>query len=146
MSAVYQCVISLLASLCFGILFQVRGVKLLVAGMGGLISWLVYLLSAPLSPGSTIPRYFLATLVITAFAEGCARLLRAPVSVFLAIALIPLVPGGGIYRTMLYCIRGETAQALEECVGTFGIAGALAMGIVTVSSAVHLVLKAKNGK
>ncbi len=134
----YPCAMSLLASLCFGVIFQISGKKLLFAGFNGMIGWLVYLLCATPFPESVIPRYFCATLAITLFAEWCARWLRAPVSVFLAIGLIPLVPGSGIYQTMLYCIRGQTAQALRECVGTVGIAGALAMGVVVVSSLVGL--------
>lgn len=135
---IYECLMSLLASVCFGIIFQVRGVKLLVAGVGGLIGWLIYLLSAVPFPSSAIPRYFFATVGMTIFAECCARLLRTPVSVLLAVALIPLVPGGGIYKTMLHCIHGDTALALRECVNTVGIAGAMAMGVVVVSSVVRL--------
>lgn len=138
---VYECMMSLFASLCFGIIFHVRGIKLLFAGLGGSLGWLVYLLCAVPFPASTIPRYFCATVGITIFAEWCARAFRAPVSVFLAVALIPLVPGNGIYQTMLQCIRGNTSAALHECVNTVGIAGALSMGIVIVSSTVHLFLR-----
>ena len=138
MSIAYECLMSFLASLCFGIIFQVRGIKLFTAGFGGLIGWLIYLVSAPLFSSSSIPRFFFATVGITIFSELCARVLRAPVSVFLAVALIPLVPGGGIYQTMLYCIHGNTGLALRECVSTIGIAGALAMGVVIVSSVVRL--------
>ncbi len=135
---VYQCVMSFFASVCFGIIFQVRGRKLFVAGLGGSLGWLVYLLGACPFPASAIPRYFFATLAITIFAEWAARALRTPVSVFLAVSLIPLVPGNGIYQTMLFCIRGQTSQAVRECINTVGIAGALAMGVVVVSSIVSL--------
>ena len=138
MEIIYKCIMSLLASVCFGVIFQVRGIKLLFAGLGGLLGWLFYSLSASPFPASTIPRFFVATVSITAFSEWCARAFRAPVSVFLAIALIPLVPGNGIYQTMRYCIRGETELALRACVNTIGIAGALAMGIVVVSSVIRL--------
>ncbi|MBQ8143993.1 MAG: threonine/serine exporter family protein [Butyricicoccus sp.] len=136
----FECVMSFFASLCFGVIFQVRGIKLIFSGLGGALGWLVYLLCAVPFPGSTIPRFFIATVVITLFTEWCARLLRAPVSVFLAVALIPLVPGGGIYQTMLYCVQGNSAAALTECIRTIGIAGAMSMGVVIVSSVVHMVL------
>lgn len=134
----YQCVMSFFASICFGIIFQVRGRKLLFAGLGGLLGWLIYLLGAFPFPSSAIPRFFFATVGITIFSEWCARAMRAPVSVFLVVALIPLVPGSGIYQTMIYCIRGQTSQAVRACVNTVGIAGALAMGIVMVSSVFNL--------
>ena len=138
---IYQGAMSFCASLCFGIIFQVRGRKLLFAGLGGALGWLIYLLAAVPFADSDIPRYFFATIGITAFAEWCARVLRSPVSVFLAVALIPLVPGNGIYQTMLFCIQGQSAQALRACIHTVGIASALAMGIVVVSSAVSLFRK-----
>lgn len=141
-----ECILSLCASLCFGVVFHVRGYKLAFAGAGGLLGWLVFRLTAQVFPASEIPRYFFATVSITIFAEVCARVLRTPVSVFLAVALIPLVPGGGIYRTMQYCIRGTTSQALHACISTVGIAGALAMGIVIVSSAARLVLRGRENE
>ena len=39
----YESIISLFASLCFGILFQLRGRKLIFAAIGGMISWFLYL-------------------------------------------------------------------------------------------------------
>ena len=38
MSIAYECLMSFLASLCFGIIFQVRGIKLFTAGFGGLMA------------------------------------------------------------------------------------------------------------
>ena len=134
----FEGVMSFFASLCFGIIFQVRGIKLIFSGLGGALGWLVYLLCAIPFPGSTIPRFFFATVVVTLFAEWCARALRAPVTVFLAVALIPLVPGGGIYQTMLYCVQGNSAAAVTECIRTIGIAGAMSMGVVIVSSVAHM--------
>lgn len=129
---------SFLASLAFGILFALRGKKLLMAAVGGAIGWLVYSLGAALLP-SVIPAYFCATCAMTLYSEVCARVLRSPASIFLAPALIPLVPGGGIYETMLYCIRGRSVMAVEAAVRTIGIAGALAMGVVMISTVMRLI-------
>lgn len=128
---------SYLASFFFGILFALRGKKLYVAAFGGLIGWLIYSVAAALLP-SVIPAYFCATCGMTMYSEICARVLRSPASVFLAPALIPLVPGGGIYDTMIYCIRGRSVMASEAVVRTIGIAGALAMGVVMISTVMRL--------
>lgn len=138
---IYQSLMSFFACLCFAVVFQVKGKHIFFAGFGGLISWLIYLLAATPFPDSDIPRYFIATVVITIYSEVCARILRSPVTVFLAISLLPLVPGNGIYQTMVYCIKGDTVQALRQCIFTVGIAGALAIGIVVVSSIVQLILR-----
>ena len=136
----YQCLMSLCASLCFGVIFQVRGVKLAFAGLGGLLSWLIFVLCRIPFPVNDIPRYFFATIAVTVFSEWCARAFRAPVTLFLAVSLIPLVPGNGIYQTMLLAIRGDTGAAASRCIHTVGIAGALSVGILLVSSSVHLFL------
>lgn len=133
---------SYLASLCFGVLFALRGKKLFVAAFGGLISWLIYSVGAAFLP-SVLPAYFFATCGMTLYCEICARVLRSPATVFLAPGLIPLVPGSGIYRSMLYFLRGRSVLAGETVVRTIGIAGALAMGIVLVSTIMRLVPHSK---
>ena len=50
------------------------------------------------------------------------------------------MPGNGIYQTMLLAIRGDTGAAASRCIHTVGIAGALSVGILLVSSSVHLFL------
>ena len=45
-----------------------------------------------------------------------------------------MVPGGGIYYTMEYGIAGNTEMFLETGMHTLGIAGALALGILVVST------------
>ena len=89
-----------LASLGFGVFFNLRGRKLFAAAAGGGIGWLFYTLAAAQGP---MTQNFIASLSITAYAEIMARTQRAPVPVYLTPALIPLVPGGSIYQEM--CIR-----------------------------------------
>lgn len=127
---------SFFASLCFAILFQVRGRNLICAAVAGGVCWLVYAVAGLIV--SDIPAYFLAAVATTIYAELLARILRTPAIVYLAVGVIPLVPGGGIYRTMLFCIRGTPEAALSACINTIGIAGAMAMGIVIVSSFVRM--------
>ena len=134
---IYQTVMSFLGSLCFAVLSQVRGRNLIYAAIAGAVCWLVYALVGQLV-SDEIPAYFLAAVATTIYSEFFARILRTPAIVYLAAGVIPLVPGGGIYRTMLFCIQGTPDAALSECINTIGIAGAMAMGIVIVSSIVRL--------
>ncbi|MDY2969658.1 MAG: threonine/serine exporter family protein [Butyricicoccus pullicaecorum] len=128
-----QVVYSFFASLCFAVLFQVRGRDLLCTAGAGAVCWLVYAIVA--QTGGEIPAYFFSAVAVTIYCEIFARVLRVPTVVYLAAGVIPLVPGGGIYRTMLLCIRGTPEQALSACINTVSIAGAMAMGIMVVSSA-----------
>ncbi|MBS5164681.1 MAG: threonine/serine exporter family protein [Butyricicoccus pullicaecorum] len=133
----YQTLMSGLASLCFGVLFQVRGKNLVCAGIAGGVAWFVYMLAGHVTQ-TALAAYFLATVATTIYAEVLARILRTPAIVFLAVGIIPLVPGGGIYRTMLLSIRGTPDEALAAGIHTIQIAGAIAMGVVIVSSIVRV--------
>ena len=42
---------------------------------------------------------------------------------------------------MEYCVSGQTSQFIETGIHTFAIAGALAVGVLIVSSLVHLFQK-----
>ena len=57
-----------------------------------------------------------------------------PSQAALLVALFPLVPGGGIYYTMEYCVSGNQIAFGQSLVHTLAVAGALALGIVLISS------------
>ena len=63
-----------------------------------------------------------------------ARIRRCPVTGYQLVALLPLVPGGGIYYAMGYCLEGDTEQFLSALLGTLGMAAALAVGVILASS------------
>ena len=131
------CVYAFLACAGFCLVFNIHGPGILICCGGGALGWLVYLLAAFLTP-NVILRFLLASTVITLYSEIMARIRRCPVTGYLIIALLPLVPGGGIYEAMLHCVNGTTELFLAALVRTFGIAGALALGAVLGSSAMRI--------
>ena len=123
------CLCAFLSCVGFTMMFNIHGIGKLISGVGGALSWLVYLLA-----GKTIFAAFLAAVVIGLFAEVMSRVRLCPVTGYVLVALLPLVPGGGIYRAMRYCVTGETEQFLSTLLHTFGIAAALAVGAMLASS------------
>lgn len=101
--------------------------------LGGGLSWFVYLLFAGCF-SSDVPQFFLSMVAVSLYSEYMARKHHSPVTVYLVISYIPLVPGGGAYYTMEYLVGGETQLAMETGIHTLFVAGAIAMGIVLVSS------------
>ena len=63
-----------------------------------------------------------------------ARIRRCPVTGYQLVALLPLVPGGGIYYAMSYCLEGDTERFLTTLLDTLGTAAALAVGVILASS------------
>lgn len=130
-----------LGTLGFGILFHIRGRKLILAAVGGMLSWLLFLLL-----GNWIAhepaRYLIVSIIITIYSEVLARVMKTPSTTFSVISLIPLVPGAGLYYTTTYALNGQSEAFLPELTHTVSLAVALALGIVLVSAVFkHLKLK-----
>lgn len=143
------CLFSLLGCAGFCLIYNLRGKIILAAAIGGAVGWAAYLLGGPLH--NDLLQFFLATVVITAYSEIMARIFKAPVTAFLIVALLPLVPGSGIYYTMNYFITGDKQNFLQTGWHTLAIAGSLAIGIFPVATFVRLfhrirAMKKQSGK
>lgn len=126
-----------LSSASFAVIYNVQGLGVLICSLGGALGWLVYLLSAPLLQ-SDIAQMFAAAVVISIYAEVMARKRKFPVTGYQMVASLPLVPGGGIYYTMEHAINGEIDAFLSSFLHTLGLAGAIAVGVLLVSSSVRM--------
>ena len=123
---------ALAASIGFGVLFNIRGKKLLLAGVGGGLSWFVYLLSLSVWH-SNLFAFFLATVMAASYSEIMGKLANAPVSTFIICGIIPLVPGGGMYYTILSIIQGKVEDSVNNGIKTLAISGVIAIAIFSVS-------------
>ena len=127
-------VVAIIATISFGITFQMPRRHYLACGLTGAVGWMVYIFGVELFALSPA----IATLVATLPLTGCARFFairhKAPVTIFLLPGIFPLVPGAGIYYTAYYFIQGDNALALSNGISTFKVAVALAVGISLVLS------------
>ena len=94
---------------------------------------MVYLLSIGWTH-SDVFSAFLAAMSIGAYSEVMARIRRCPVTGYLQVALLPLVPGAGIYNAMRYCISGDSQMFISTLLHTIGFAAALSVGAMLVTS------------
>jgi uncharacterized membrane protein YjjB (DUF3815 family) len=138
-----ETIAALIATLGFGIIFNIKGKNLIFASIGGMISWLIYKLALQ-STGSDIVGLFISSIVFSAYSEACARILKTPVTTIVICALIPLVPGGGMYYTMYEAVRGDTAKAFNTLLTTLASAGTLALGVIFVSTLTRLISSARH--
>lgn len=125
-------------AIAFGVLFNVHGKKLLLAGLNSAIGFFVYLFVEDLGYSSYVGMFF-ASLVISLFAEIFSRAWKVPATVFMVAALIPLVPGGGIFQTVLSALQKDFSTALAVGINTILEAAAIALGIIIISSVLKLV-------
>ena len=141
-ATINQIVMSLLSSIGFGILFNLRGRRLMLAGVGGMLGWTLYLILYHYT-GQEVVCYGLATIATTLYSQALARIVKSPATLFLVPSVVPMLPGGYLYYTMLYAVQGNWEQFLSEGVLTLSTAAAIAVGIMVGSSLYTTLLAVK---
>ncbi|HHP50635.1 MAG TPA: threonine/serine exporter [Moorella mulderi] len=128
---------ALTATAGFSILFNIPPRAIGAAAFSGALGWTGYLLIREIH-GSPIMATFVGALIIGMMGEVFARTLKNPTTVFVIPAMLPLVPGGSAYRTMLALMQGRESEAIFLGLQTIGMAIALAVGLVMVASFARL--------
>ena len=142
---IFVTLVSFFATFGFCIAFNIRGKKIIFAALGGAISWFFY--SLPLQMGlSDISSLFISSVIFSVYSEVLARIFKTPVTTFVVCALIPLVPGSGMYYTMREAISGNISKSLELGLNTIASDGTLALGVLFVSTITRLIFSAKRKK
>lgn len=122
-------------SLCFAILYNVKGKFLFFAPLGGAICRLIFDFTVS---GGVVFEFFLASTALALYAEVMARLTKVPVMIYLIIGVLPIVPGAGVYNTMASLFEGDMVTFAEVGTSTLLGAGAIALAFMTVSSVVRI--------
>ena len=133
LNAAIEIIAAFFGTLGFCIMYNIRGKKLWVGAIGGMISWALFIVLGLVISGEPV-RYLLVSIFTTVYSEVMARRLKTPASTFCIITLIPLVPGGSLYYTMTYVLRGNLNAFISKAVYTLQLTVALALGIVIVIS------------
>jgi len=128
-----QIIMAFLGSLGFSILFNIRGRKLWYAAIGGMLSWVIYLL-LDFWLTSEISRFFISTMIVTIYSEILARIEKTPTTTFLTSSVIPLIPGRSLYYTMSYAVNGDLDKFVSSGGQTVGLSASIAAGIMAGSS------------
>lgn len=136
-AVILQIISSFTGSFGFAALYNLHGKKLWTAGLGGLISWAVYLAVQVMIKNNFLINMF-AAMAATIYAEMMARTLKTPATIFLISSIIPLVPGGNLYYTMNYAIAKDWKLFYLYGQKTIIAATAIAGGIMMASSSYRL--------
>ena len=139
MQHVIQTLMGAIGAVGFAVLFNVRGRRLLLFFLGGALDWAVYLLCT--ENGCTMFTGLLfATMTAALSSEILARVIHAPVLILLVPMLIPLIPGGALYYTMNYALNEQWPSFADKAVYTLGLAAALALGIIAVTTLTRMTM------
>lgn len=133
MEAIIQIIAAFFSSVAFALLYNIRGKKVICAGIGGMLGWVLYILIGIIHPNQMV-QYFGAAMFVTFYSEHYARYFKTPATVFLSTGIIPFVPGAGLYYTMTYALNGQFEMFTEKGLETITIAGSIAAGVMAASS------------
>ena len=122
----------------FGIFFNVRGKNLIFTIVNGTIGFGIFTLAIYLG-GATYIAMFFSSVAMATYAEVAARIRKMPTSLFLVAALIPIVPGGGIFQFVLYLLQGAREYATTTGIVTLMETGSIAIGVIVVSSIIRTI-------
>lgn len=145
MSEILQILTGFIGSLGFGILFNVRGKRLLAASLGGLFAWALFVVLGFAITDEAV-RYFIVSAAVSIYCEIMARVMKTPTTTFLMTCLIPLIPGGSLYYTMRNAFSGSMDGFLERGIKTLSLAVALALGVIVVTVVTEMIVKMQSSK
>ena len=140
MQQLSQIIFAALGAIAFSVLFNAKGKKILASAVGAAITVVVYNAALKVTDDKVISLFF-ATLAAAVFAEIMARIIKAPVIVFLVPILVPLFPGGDLYYTTINFVQGNTAQFGYYAKLVLSDAGVIGFGVIMITSTVQVVLK-----
>jgi len=130
----FPCFLAFASTVAFAFVFNIHGFKLILAcGVGGALGWCVFLSLNGIFH-SKVLQYFLAAIVVSIYCETMSRCNKVPATLFFSSSMIPLFPGRALYEMMNYFVIGQTDLGISKGLYGLAVAGALAMGIVIVSS------------
>ena len=131
--AIMQIVSSFLGTFGFGVLFNIRGKRLVFASIGGMFAWTLYLVLFNMLANEVLC-YFLVSLSASIYAEIMARVLKTPAITFSILSLIPLVPGSSLYYSIASVLEGSAESFFGKLAHTLSLAAALSLGIILVAA------------
>lgn len=126
-------ILSFLATVGFSIVFNAPKKSLHLCGICGAVGWTLYIVLKNSGIGN-VNSNLIASLIIGLLGEIFARVDKKPVSVFVIPGIICLVPGYGIYNTMINLMEKNYNMASKIGFESIFVAGAIATGIIVVSS------------
>jgi uncharacterized membrane protein YjjB (DUF3815 family) len=137
---IIQIIMAAFGSMGFSIFFNIKRSKLVLVTIGGGATWAVFLL-CKYSSNSEVIGLLAASAFASIMAEIFARVLKTPVITLLVPFLIPLIPGGNLYYTMNFFVRGQAEEFGHYARWVLQEAGSIAIGIILITSMMQIIGK-----
>ncbi|WP_270646694.1 threonine/serine exporter family protein [Paeniclostridium hominis] len=131
-------IFSFICTIGFSIFLSAPKRSLPYAGLIGAIGWVLYVYLFKLTDNPILSN-FVPAAIVGILSEVSARYLKQPAIVFIIPGIIPLVPGLGMYNTMLYLVQENYELATSTGVTALLVGGAISLGVLIVTSFVKTI-------
>lgn len=127
-----------IAVFSFSMLINSPKKYLIWAGISGAAAGFIYVICIKFGWNVVIASFWSA-LAAGLISHIFARILKAPVTIFLIGGILPTVPGNGIYQIMNYVIQNDRTMASFYLTQTIEIAGVIALAIFLMDTVFKVV-------
>ncbi len=132
MPIVIQIVAGVVGTVGFAILFRLKPLHCLYAGVVGLFVCIVYCVLDAVTQDPFISN-FIGAFVCAVFSDVFARIAKAPATVFILPGIITLVPGRTLYYAMSNLLNDKYVEAGQFLLTTVTVAVAIGGGLIAAS-------------
>lgn len=139
---IFQFMVSFISIIGFAVLFNIPQKSIPKAALAGALGWVSYVHIHNISD-SKVAATFIGACIVALISEVFARRFKEAVTVFVIPAILPLVPGSGMYYTMLAIIDNDYTRFASVSSETIFIAGSIAAAILIISSLTRMVVYIK---
>ncbi len=130
--SMFQILLAAIGSIGFALAFNADRRRVLVIGLGGGLSWAIYLIckyfSLSIFTASVISSGF-----VYLYSVIFSKVQKTPITVFFAPILIPLIPGGNLYYATYALIDDNTESFFQNSKEMIHIALGLVVGFLICS-------------
>jgi uncharacterized membrane protein YjjB (DUF3815 family) len=140
---IIKIIAGVISTVGFAIIFRLRVKHIPLAALDGLVACVVYFCCLEFISEDLFIANMLASFATAGFAEICARIGKAPSTIFLLPGCIALVPGGSLYNAMRGLLLKDYDEFAAQLLVTGKVAIAIGGGIIAVSIIRYFVSKLK---
>lgn len=144
-SVAHHFIFALIATFGWTVFFNAPKEELIQCSITGASGWAIYVLLDRCTANPVFSN-FTASFLVTLLSEVFARKFKKPAILYIIPGIIPLVPGLGIYNTMLNMIQGSYIEAIAIGTNVALVAGAIVIGMLVTTSLFRAIAKSKISK
>ena len=130
---IFRIIAGVISTIGFAIIFRLQVKHIPLAAIDGLVACVVYFVCLEFISDDLFIANMLASFATAGFAEICARVGKAPSTIFLLPGCIALVPGGTLYQAMRCLLIKDYNEFGAQLLTTGKVAIAIGGGIIAVS-------------